>query len=412
MAGPFATEQKYLALGKEATRGTAVAASKYIAVDKGSEFDYKLNLIPDELVRGIFEVFPSKAGTKEGTGKISGMDVTANKIGELLYSLMGKEVVALQGSKTVLHTFSKDSTVLQNPSYTIHEQRGIGAKQYNMSVVKSIALKGTVDGKVTLDADVLFQKEATEAFTLTPVWEDPSPFMFFQTSIGFAETPDTTTVKDWSLTVDNGSVGQRVLNQSQDIKDIFTIGKQIITGTFSIYFDTEDRRNAFLAATSQAMTIIITGGLIETGESYTLTITIPHGTYTAFPFGDLDGYLGAAVTFNGEYNVATSSSLTIALQNTDTAYATAATLVNPTITSLDVATGTHTGGTSVTITGTGIVAGATVYVGGTIATSINVIGPTSISFHTPAGTVGTADVVLRNTDSGIAIDAGAFTYTT
>lgn len=410
MAGPYASESKYFALGKEATRGTAVAPTKYIAVDKGSEFDYKLNLIPDDLARGIFEVFPSKAGTKEGAGKISGMDVTANKIGEILYSVMGKEVVALQGSKSVLHTFSKDSTVLLNPSYTIHEQRGIGAKQYNRSVVKSVSLKGTVDGKVTLDADILFQTEDTEAFALTPVWEDPSPFMFFQTQIGFAGAPDTTTVKEWSLMIDNGAVGHRVLNGSQDIADIITIGRQIIQGTFSIYFDDETRRAAFLAATSQAITITITGGVIESGESYSLTITIPHGTYTAFPFGDLDGFLGAAVTFNGEYNVATSSSLTVALLNTDTSYALASTLVNPTITSLDVSSGTHTGGTAVDITGTGIQAGATVYVGGVIATSIVVGGPTSISFHTPAGTVGAADVVLRNTDSGIAIDVGAFTY--
>ena len=72
--------------------------------------------------------------------------------------------------------------------------------------------------------------------------------------------------------------------------------------------------------------------------------------------------------------------------------------------------GYSTGGTAITITGTGFVAGATVTVGGATATNVVVVSATSITATTPAGTVGAADVVVTNPDTTSATDAGAFTY--
>lgn len=404
----FSTESKYFMLGLEAVRGTAVAPTKAIAVGKSSEFEYKLNLIPDEQIRGIRQKWPSKAGTKDGSGKISGMDMTGHNFGELLYSLIGTETVgALVGTKSWLHTFVFNSNLLQNPAYTFHIDRGMDKKMYNRSCVKSISMKGAADGKITLDADLIFQSEAAETFTLTPVFEDPTPFMFFQTVVGFKGSPDTTTVKDWSLMIDNGSFATRVLNGSQDISDILAIGKLLITGTFTVYFDTESRRTDFMAATSETMSITVTGGPIEAGQNYTLTITIPHGMYQAFPYGDVDGLLGAAVTFEGDYDVTAANSIGLTLLTDDYGYAVT---TPPTITTLGTITGTHTGGTAVQVNGTNFVTGAKVYFGGTVATSIVFVNATEITCVTPAGSVGAALVTVINPDTGTANLPAGFTY--
>jgi len=318
---PYAIEQKYFALGKETTRGTAVAPSKYIPVLKDTEFEYKLNLVPDELVRGIFERFPSHAGTKEGTAKISGIDVMSNNIGELLNSLYGKVTSSLVGpTNAYQHVFEKNNTTIQNPSYTVHINRGIGQKQYPLSVVKSIILKGTVDGKITADCTVLFKSENTEGFTLSPTWSEMKPFMFYQTTVSFDNTADLQTVKDWTVTIDNGSVYQRVLNNSQDVKDILTIGKINITGGMTVYFEDEARRTKFLNGDTTAIEIKAEGDTIETSYKHTIKITIPAAKYTAYPFGEVDGLLGAAVTFEGFYDLTTQKSSTVTLINTETSY--------------------------------------------------------------------------------------------
>ena len=82
----------------------------------------------------------------------------------------------------------------------------------------------------------------------------------------------------------------------------------------------------------------------------------------------------------------------------------------PTITSLDVSSGTTAGGTAITITGTGFKNGCTVTFGGDAATSIVVASSTSITCVTPAHSAGAVDVVITNTDGKSVTSSGGYTY--
>lgn len=68
----------------------------------------------------------------------------------------------------------------------------------------------------------------------------------------------------------------------------------------------------------------------------------------------------------------------------------------PTVSSVSPTSGTSAGGTSITITGANYVGGATVTVGGNACTNVNVVSSTSITCVTPAGTAGTASVVVTS----------------
>lgn len=84
---------------------------------------------------------------------------------------------------------------------------------------------------------------------------------------------------------------------------------------------------------------------------------------------------------------------------------------SPSITDVAPGSGATYGGTAITITGTDFYPNASVTVGGAACTSIVVVSPTSITCTTPAGSVGAVNVVVTNTDTGTATDAGGFTYT-
>lgn len=89
----------------------------------------------------------------------------------------------------------------------------------------------------------------------------------------------------------------------------------------------------------------------------------------------------------------------------------------PTLTSLDVATGSKAGGTTVTATGTGFIVNTQprVTVGGVEATSVVVLSATQVRFVTPAHDAYdtfAADVVVINPDGQYAELEAAFTYTT
>lgn len=79
----------------------------------------------------------------------------------------------------------------------------------------------------------------------------------------------------------------------------------------------------------------------------------------------------------------------------------------PTISSLSPTSGPSAGGTSVTITGSGLTGTTSVTFGGTEATAFTIDNDTQISATTPAGTAGTVDVVVTNPE-GTA--TGSFTY--
>jgi hypothetical protein len=84
----------------------------------------------------------------------------------------------------------------------------------------------------------------------------------------------------------------------------------------------------------------------------------------------------------------------------------------PTVTAAaSPSSGSTSGGTNITVTGTGFRAGATVLVNGVAATSVVVVSPTSITCTTPAGTAGARPITVRNEDRKEGTRAASFTYT-
>jgi uncharacterized repeat protein (TIGR02543 family) len=81
-----------------------------------------------------------------------------------------------------------------------------------------------------------------------------------------------------------------------------------------------------------------------------------------------------------------------------------------TVTAISENQGSTAGGNTVTITGTGFVAGATVTIGGKACTNVVVVSATSITCVVPAGVAGVVDVVVLNGDNQTQTLAGAYTY--
>ena len=86
-------------------------------------------------------------------------------------------------------------------------------------------------------------------------------------------------------------------------------------------------------------------------------------------------------------------------------------LAAPTVTSVAPATGPAAGGTSITITGTGFVTGASVSIGGGAATNVVVVTATSITAVTPQRAAGSAAVSVTNNDTQTGTLLAGFTAT-
>jgi hypothetical protein len=92
---------------------------------------------------------------------------------------------------------------------------------------------------------------------------------------------------------------------------------------------------------------------------------------------------------------------------------TTTTLANPppTVTGISPGSGLVTGAESVTISGTGFLAAATVKIGANTCTSPSVLSTTAISCTTPANSAGTYSITVTNADGQGSTLASAFAYT-
>ena len=128
------------------------------------------------------------------------------------------------------------------------------------------------------------------------------------------------------------------------------------------------------------------------------------------------GMMGSYQIFNDSSELYYASSLTgtwsvsngSASAPTVTAGACGATPA-PTVTSISPSTGTTAGGTSVTITGTNLTGATAVTIRGVNATNVSVVSSTSITATTPAGTAGTASVLVT-TPNGTNASNSLFTF--
>ena len=156
-----------------------------------------------------------------------------------------------------------------------------------------------------------------------------------------------------------------------------------------------------------------TSGTAPLTVQFTDTSTGSLLTSWSWSFGD--GSAGSdQVLQNPSHTYSSPGTYTVYLTTSNdggssTASAQTITVGAPVFTGITPASGPTSGGTSVTITGTGFTGATAVTFGGTAATSYTVNSATSITVTTPAHAAGAVNVVV-STPGGLVTGTGAYTY--
>ena len=215
------------------------------------------------------------------------------------------------------HTFTEQSGI-QPPSYTFFLDRSLGVLKYNRGCIKAISFKGSVDGLVEVDAEVMFQTEASGSIG-SPSFPTQRYQSFQHTSFKIAGSANTN-VKEWDMKIDNGAKALRTLSLSQDLSDIIAPDKIAVTGGFTIYFANTTERDKFLAGSTTSIEVLSQGDAIYGSTKWKNDLVIYDARYNAFPYDDDEGLLAAKVSYEGYYSTANSKTLQLVLVNQNTAY--------------------------------------------------------------------------------------------
>lgn len=309
------------------------------------------------------------------------------------------------GSNTITTVVTaQDGTTTQTYTTTVTRAASSTATLSGLSLSSGVLSPTFSSGTTTYTASVT---NATTSITVTPT-----------------VTEANSTVKVNGTTVASGAAsGSISLN----------VGSNTITTVVTAQDGTTTQTYTTTVTRAAASTATLSGLNLSSGTlsptfasgttSYTASVTNATNTITVTPtVTDIN----STVKVNGTTVASGSASGSVSLNvgsNTITTVVTAqdgtttqtytATVTRavaaPTVTSLNPSSGSTLGGTSVTITGTDLTGATGVTIGGVAATSVIVNSATSITATTPAGTAGTASVVVT-TPAGSNAANTAYTY--
>lgn len=216
------------------------------------------------------------------------------------------------------HTYLLPSGV-QPPTYTFFVDRSLGVKKYNGVAVKKMSLKGSADGFVQMDCDLLGLDEAAGDIG-SPVYTDEAiPLTFQHVTVKLGGVA-MTNVKEWSLALDSGLFAKRAMSGSQVAVDVLAPGQMKIDGSLTLYFEDETERAKFIANTTNYLQFLVQGDVLAGTTKEAVDLNLYKIAYKAFPYGDLDGLLGAQATFEAVFSVTDGKMVQVDLTNKVASY--------------------------------------------------------------------------------------------
>ncbi len=194
------------------------------------------------------------------------------------------------------------------------------------------------------------------------------------------------------------------------------------TGTETVTVTNSDGQSGNLAASFEYIpaptvtNVSLNAGALAGGTAVTITGTgFRAGATVDFGGSNCGGVtVVSATSITCTTTAHAAGAVTVTVTNTDTQSGNLASAYTyqaaPTVGGVAPANGILAGGTAITITGTGFVAGATVDIGGVACTGVSVPAATTINCTTGANTVGAKTVTVTNADTQSGNLAAAFTY--
>lgn len=259
-----------LGFGVESVFGTPVAPTKFIEINSDgltveeerlhSEAIPQIYQDDDEVTQSSVSV----SGEVETEMRFQGMEL-------LLKHAMGAVATVQVGTTTAYdHTFTLTDDLPVGLTFEV--DRDISAFTVFGGKINTMAMS-IENGGFLKSTFGIVGKDMTAGAITTPTLPTAGLINFSQGVLSYggatANVPSASFSLNNNLKTDRRFIGSRLIAEPQ------RSGKIEVTGTFSIEFEDLTKYNDFRAATSRALILTFTGGLIESGYNYTMTITFP-----------------------------------------------------------------------------------------------------------------------------------------
>lgn len=275
------THRSYLGIAKEATKGTAVAATDFIPViaDSLKPVDV-IDPLYDEGLRGsLVSTYNYIPGRTRSTFDFSGA-VFPDTIGYSLAGVMGS-VATTGASAPFTHTVSlKNASAInadaQPISYTLTDFYGANVRQYAGMQFHDFSLKFNADGLLEYDAKATGWASATTTAP-TPTFSTILPTPVWQGTVSIGGSQVSTAISG-NLDIKRPVSAIYGIAATQNPYQIF-VGPVDVTGKFTFVMENDTELTRYLTNTQPA--IVLNWAYGAGAAAVQLQATITKGAYIA-----------------------------------------------------------------------------------------------------------------------------------
>jgi hypothetical protein len=294
--------RSYVGIAKETTKGTAVAATDYLLLNKDA---FKPQDIIDPLydkgLRGSavenYNYIPGRTRSEVGYGG----SVFADGIGYALTGLMGA-CATTGASAPFTHTISlKNSlsatTDIQPLSYTITDFYAAAVRQYAGQQFTDFNLKFSADGMLEYDAKSTgFISATTTAPTPTFSTVLPTPVWQGTVSIGGSSVSNA---MEGNISLKRPVTPIYGISNTQNPFQVF-VGALEVTGSIKFIMENDTELTRFLTNTQPAIVLNWASG--AGASALQIQATITKGAYTSAVIERSEDFVTVTIELNGQGN--------------------------------------------------------------------------------------------------------------
>lgn len=327
MAGPISGRKVAVGIGKESTRGTAVAATYWVK-------HLEQNLHPDvtkalnESGLGVLDKYNDSDIMKQlGAGEIGGK-ITDKSFGLILAAAFGAAPTTTTNSDVSGNV--KDHTYAQSQSnqpltLTLSTKDANRDEQYAMAVLASLDVEVVVGEWAKFKATFISKAPANATNTVSYVAENefkPKHAAFkLASSLAGLNAASAVSIKSFKFTVDRVAEDYPVLG-SVDPSDIFSKELQI-KGDITLLFDSLTHRTSYLADTEQAARIDLINSDVTIGTAAHPEIKIDFAKIAFSEWSTdegLDAMVEQTIGFQALYSLSDAKTWQAVITNLVTSY--------------------------------------------------------------------------------------------
>ena len=291
--------RSYIGIAKEATKGTAVAPTDYLLVNKDTVKPVDvIDPLFDKGLRGaMVENYNYIPGRTRSTFDLGGA-VFADGIGYALTGIMGA-CATVGASAPFTHTISLKNSVaastdVQPLSYTLTDFYVAGVRTYAAQQFHDVTLKFSADGMLEFDAKATGNLSATTTAP-TPSFSTVLPTPVWQGTVSIGGSSITNGM--------NGSISLKRpvtpiygISQTQNPFSVF-VGALDVTGDIEFIMEADTELTRYLTNTQPA--IVLNWAYGTGAAAIQIQATITKGAYTAAAYDRGDDFVKIKIELDG-----------------------------------------------------------------------------------------------------------------